>query len=113
MCVQAISCAVNITWGKHMNLAETLVVLLHLVAFVLLIAVLGVATTTGLVTPSFTFTSETGWSPGFGVCLSTLYAVGVLSGFDCASHLGKRALYHALVPRFVNINHSRGYGECP
>lgn len=43
MGMQVLSCAVNITWGKHMNVPETLVVIIHLVAFFLLVGVLGFA----------------------------------------------------------------------
>ena len=87
--VQVISWIVNTTWGKHMNIPEALVVVLHIVAFLLLVGLLGHASATGIVQPNFTFTTFTGWSPSFGVALSVIYAVAVLFGFDCASHIGE------------------------
>lgn len=89
ICVQIISFVVNITWGKHMNIPETAVVILHIVAFLLLIGLLAFASATGTVSSNFTFTTFTGWSPSFGVALSVSYAVAVLSGFDCASHIAE------------------------
>ena len=71
-----------------MNVPETLVVVLHIVAFLLLVGLLAFANATGTVEPNFTFTTFTGWSPSFGTCLSVVYAVAVLAGFDCASHIG-------------------------
>lgn len=86
--IQVVSLIVNLTWGKHMNIPESLVVLFHFVAFFFLLGLLANASATGIVQPNLTFTSFTGWSPSFGVCLSIDYAVSVLIGFDCASHVG-------------------------
>lgn len=89
ICMQVISFVVNITWGKHMNYPEMLVVVVHIVAFLLLIGLLSWANAAGIVYANLSFSSFTGWSADFGVALSILYAVSVLSGFDCASHIGK------------------------
>jgi len=102
--VQVLSCAVNLTWGKHMNVPEALVVVLHVVAFFLLIGLLAFANATGTVSANLSFTTETGWSPSFGVALSIFYAVAVLSGFDCASHIGKSVLRIAVTPIMADIN---------
>ncbi|KAK5716978.1 hypothetical protein LTR17_016195 [Elasticomyces elasticus] len=88
ICVQLLACAVNITWGKHMNVPETLVLVVHVVAFLLLLSLLAFASSTGTTESNFTITSETGWSPSFGVLLSVLYATNSLAGFDCAAHVG-------------------------
>ena len=77
------------TWGKHMNYPEMFVVFLHIVAFLLLVGLLGWANATGTATADFSFTSFTGWSPDFGVLLNIVYGVSVLAGFDCASHIGE------------------------
>ncbi|KAK3112829.1 hypothetical protein LTR53_010483 [Teratosphaeriaceae sp. CCFEE 6253] len=89
ICVQLLACAVNVTWGKHMNVPETLVLVVHVVAFLLLLSLLAFASSTGTVSSNFTVTSETGWSPGFGVALSILYATNSLAGFDCAAHIAE------------------------
>ena len=70
-----------------MNIPEALVVVLHVVAFLLLVGLLASASASGIVSPNFTFTTFTGWSPNFGVALSVVYVVAVLMGFDCASHM--------------------------
>ena len=88
ICVQVFACLVNITWGKHMNVPETLVLVVHIVAFLLLLSLLAFAHSTGTVTSDFTFSSATGWSPNFGALLGVLYATNSLAGFDCAAHIG-------------------------
>lgn len=88
ICVQIFACLVNITWGKHMNIPETLVLVVHIVAFLLLLSLLAFAHSTGTVTSDFTFSSATGWSPNFGALLGVLYATNSLAGFDCAAHIG-------------------------
>lgn len=87
-CVMVASCVVNITWGRHMNIPETFVLVVHFVAFILLLSLLCDASAKGIVSANFTVTSATGWSPNFGVLLSTLYATNSLAGFDCAAHIG-------------------------
>jgi amino acid transporter len=87
--IQLISIIVNLTWGKHMNIPETLIIVIHFVAFLLFISMLAFAVGTGTVSPNFSFFSFTGWSPGFGVVLGLVYVVGVFSGFDSVSHLGQ------------------------
>ncbi len=86
--VQVLACLVNVTWGKHMNVPETLVLVVHIVAFLLLLSLLAFAHATGTVTSDFTFSSATGWSPSFGALLGVLYATNSLAGFDCAAHIG-------------------------
>jgi choline transport protein len=87
--MQIIALVVNVTWGKHMNTVETLSIILHLVAILLLTALLIFARATNTVTTNFSITSDTGWSPSFGVVLDIVYAATVLTGFDCASHLAE------------------------
>lgn len=59
-------------------------------AFFLLVGILGFAISTHTVTSNLTIsTDDTGWSPGFGVLLSILYATNSLAGFDCASHIAE------------------------
>lgn len=73
-----------------MNIPETLVLVVHFVAFLLLLSLLSHASATNVVSANFHISSETGWSPSFGVLLSTLYATNSLAGFDCAAHVGKK-----------------------
>ena len=87
--MQLIALAVNVSWGKHMNIVETISIVLHLVALLMLTALLIFARATNTVGSNFTFSSDTGWSPSFGVVLDVVYATTVLSGFDCASHLAE------------------------
>lgn len=89
VCVLVFSGFVNVTWGKHKNIPEMLVLVVHVVAFLLLLSLLAFANATGTVEANFTFTTVTGWSPSFGV-LSVLYATNSITGFDCAAHIGKR-----------------------
>ncbi|KAK5173804.1 uncharacterized protein LTR77_002485 [Saxophila tyrrhenica] len=89
VCVQLFALLVNVTWGKHMNLPETLVLVVHIVAFLLLLSLLAFAHSTGTVTSDFTITSATGWSPSFAALLSVLYATNSLAGFDCAAHIAE------------------------
>ena len=88
-CMQLVALAINVSWGKHMNVVETLSIILHLVGLLLLTALLIFARATGTVSTNFSFSSATGWSPSFGVALDVVYATTVISGFDCASHLAE------------------------
>lgn len=72
-----------------MNYPETLVVIVHIVAFLLLVGLLSFANASGTLTPSFTFSSQVGWPKGFAVCLSIQYIVAVFAGFDCAAHVAE------------------------
>ena len=87
--MQVISLVVNLTWGKHMNVPETLILVVHFVAYLLIVSMLAFGVGTGTVSPNFEFFSQTGWSPSFGSVLGISYVVGVFSGFDSVSHLGK------------------------
>jgi amino acid transporter len=87
--MQVISVVVNVTWGKHMNIPETLIIVIHVVAFLLLVGMLAFGIGTGTVSPDFSFFTFTGWSPAFGTVLGITYVVGVFSGFDSVSHLSK------------------------
>ena len=89
VCVQVFACIVNITWGKHMNIPEMLVLVIHVVAFLLLLSLLAFASANGIVTAHLSFSSVTGWSPSFGALLSMLYATNSIAGFDCAAHIGR------------------------
>lgn len=87
--MQVISLVINLTWGKHMNVPETLILVVHFVAYLLIVSMLAFGVGTGTVSPNFEFFSQTGWSPSFGSVLGISYVVGVFSGFDSVSHLGK------------------------
>ncbi|KAK3712082.1 hypothetical protein LTR37_009173 [Vermiconidia calcicola] len=85
--MQVISLVINLTWGKHMNVPETLILVVHFVAYLLIVSMLAFGVGTGTVSPNFEFFSQTGWSPSFGSVLGISYVVGVFSGFDSVSHL--------------------------
>lgn len=89
VCMQLVSLAVNISWGKHMNVVETISIVLHLVGILTLMALLIFARATDVVQSDFSFSSITGWTASFGVALDVVYAATVLCGFDCASHLAE------------------------
>lgn len=61
-CMQLVALLVNVTWGKHMNTVETLSIILHLVALLMLTALLIFARATNTVASNFSITSDTGWS---------------------------------------------------
>ncbi|KAI7215022.1 hypothetical protein KC333_g5677 [Hortaea werneckii] len=89
VCMQLLSLAINVTWGKHMNTVETISVVLHLVTLLLLVGLLVFARATNTVSTSFVFSTDTGWSVNMGIALDVVYAATTLSGFDCASHLAE------------------------
>lgn len=88
VCMLMIACVVNLTWGKHMNLLETLVLFVQLTAFVLVLGLLANASASHILTASFSFDTVTGWPSWLGALLGLSYCTGVLGGFDCATHLG-------------------------
>lgn len=88
ICMLAVACGVNLSWGKHMNVLEALVILVQFGAFFLVLVLLAFASGTGTLTASLTFTTSTGWPNWVGAMLALCYCTGVLGGFDCATHLG-------------------------
>jgi len=86
--VLVFACAMNLTWGKHMNVLEALVLVVQFAAFFLVVVLLAMASGTHTLTANFTFESLTGWSKWVGILLGFSYCTGVLGGFDCATHLG-------------------------
>lgn len=82
------ACAVNLSWGRHMNSIEALVLVVQFAAFFLVLVLLSIAAGSGTLTPSFTFDTVTGYSSWVGGFLGLSYCTGVLGGFDCATHLG-------------------------
>lgn len=84
-----IACVVNLTWGRHMNTLEALVLLVQFAAFFLVLVVLAMASSTNTLPASFTFATETGYSRWVGALLGLSYCTGVLGGFDCATHLAE------------------------
>ncbi|KAK3073197.1 hypothetical protein LTR53_005436 [Teratosphaeriaceae sp. CCFEE 6253] len=87
--IVCVATAVNLTWGRHMNTLEALVLVVQFAAFFLVIVLLAVASGTHTLEASFTFQSETGWSEWVGVAIAFSYATAVLGGFDCATHLAE------------------------
>ena len=87
VCVLIIACAANLTWGKHMNILEALVLVVQFTTFFLILVILGMASGTHTLTSSFTFETTTGWPNWAGALLGLSYCTGVLGGFDCATHL--------------------------
>ncbi|KAK5170561.1 uncharacterized protein LTR77_005149 [Saxophila tyrrhenica] len=85
--MQLVALLVNLTWGRHMNAAESLTVILHLVAVVLLTALLIFSRASGTMSSDFSFSGNTGWGLGAGTLLCITFATTTISGFDCASHL--------------------------
>ncbi|KAK5115016.1 hypothetical protein LTR85_010054 [Meristemomyces frigidus] len=84
-----VACAVNLTWGKHMNVLEALVLVVQFAAFFLVVVLLAMASGTHTLTGDFSFVTLTGWSRWVGGLLGFCYCTGVLGGFDCATHLAE------------------------
>ncbi|KAK5164304.1 uncharacterized protein LTR77_009999 [Saxophila tyrrhenica] len=76
-------------FDKHMNIPETLIIVIHVVAHLLIISTLAVGVGSGTVTLNFEFFTQTRWSASFGSVIGISYVVGVFSGFDSVSNLGK------------------------
>ncbi|KAK5744121.1 hypothetical protein LTR17_002151 [Elasticomyces elasticus] len=89
VCMLIFACAVNLSWGRHMNVFESLVLVVQFAAFFLVVVVLGMASGTQTLRASFTFDSFTGYPRWIGVLLGFSYCTGVLGGFDCATHLAE------------------------
>ncbi|KAK3623583.1 hypothetical protein LTR56_021546 [Elasticomyces elasticus] len=89
VCMLIFACAVNLSWGRHMNVFESLVLVVQFAAFFLVVVVLGMASGTQTLSASFTFDSFTGYPRWIGVLLGFSYCTGVLGGFDCATHLAE------------------------
>ena len=81
------ACIANLTWGRHMNILETLALVVQSVTFLLILVILALANSTRTLTASFTFATLTGWPNWVGASLAMAYCTGVLGGFDCAAHL--------------------------
>ena len=92
VCMLFIACVVNLTWGKHMNVLEALVLVVQFSAFFLVLVILAMASGTGTLTAGFTFETTTDYPRWLGAMLGFCYCVGVLGGFDCATHLGKQTI---------------------
>ncbi|KAK5131252.1 hypothetical protein LTR08_001157 [Meristemomyces frigidus] len=84
-----IACAMNLTWGKHMNVLESLVLVVQFAAFFLVLVLLAMASGEHTLSASFTFETVTGWPRLVGFLLGLSYCTGVLGGFDCATHLAE------------------------
>lgn len=103
ICMLAVACAANLSWGNHMNLVEGLVILVQFGAFLLVVVLLAFASGTHTLTASLTFTTTTGWPDWVGAMLALSYCTGILGGFDCALHLG--ACNSAVWPQAMLTDH--------
>ncbi|KAK3631706.1 hypothetical protein LTR22_020944 [Elasticomyces elasticus] len=82
VCTLTFACAVNLSWGKHMNVFEALVLVVQSAAFFLVVVILGMASGTHNLSASFTFDSFTVYPRWIGVLLGFSY-VAILVTF-CA-----------------------------
>jgi choline transport protein len=89
VCILIFACAVNLTWGKHMNILESLVLVIQFVAFFLVLVILAMASAAGTLTASFNFETPSGWPQWVGGFIGLYYCTGVLGGFDTALHLAE------------------------